>query len=402
MENLSRSACLALLIGSSATIAAFPKADLQVEIAGGAVPGRLDPRVTVDLRQGSPDEARIALTGPHATRFASRIRLGDDILVDVAEGRETTSLFKGEVVGIEPLPQHQPFIVVHAASRLLRLTHELKTRTFSDVTSAQIVGMIAAEHGLQADVTSDPDIHYDHLFQHNQNDLDFLKTLAREAHLEVAIDGVTLFLRHADDDPPLLSVSRRRFADARLQVFHPQLSASHSLQRLVVTGPNPDRTGIFTGEAQAPSILLGSRDDDPAGVLGRTATINLDQTLASQEEADEQARQLFHDLTVGRIAAELLTRGNPRIKPGILVDIDVGSKFNGEYFVAGVSHRFGEGGYEAVLRVRQRNDGMFFLPEIDDEVLVSFAHGNLNRPVVVGSLWDEDDPTRPACRRCDR
>jgi hypothetical protein len=402
LGNLSRPACLALLIGSSATIAAFPKADLQVEIAGGALPGRLHPRVTVDLRQGLPDEARIALTGPHATRFASRIRPGDDVVVDVAEGRETTSLFKGEVVGIEPLPLYQPFIVVHAASRLLRLTHERKTRTFSDVTSAQIVEMIAAEHGLQAGATSDPDIHYDHLFQHNQSDLDFLKALAREADLEVAIDGFTLFLRRADDDPPLLAVSRRPFADERLQVFHPQLSASQSLQRLVITGPNPDRTGIFTGEAQSPSILLGSRDDDPTRVLGRTATINLDHTLASQAEADEQARQLFLDLTAGRIAAELLTRGNPTITPGILVDIDVGSPFDGKYFVAGVSHRFGEGGYEAVLRVRRSDNGMFFLPEIDDEVLVSFAQGNVHRPVVVGSLWDEDDPTRPACRRCDR
>ncbi len=35
--------------------------------------------------------------------------------------------------------------------------------------------------------------------------------------------------------------------------------------------------------------------------------------------------------------------------------------------------------------------GWFFLPEIDDEVLVMFAHGELSRPVVVGALWNGVD-----------
>jgi phage protein D/phage baseplate assembly protein gpV len=32
--------------------------------------------------------------------------------------------------------------------------------------------------------------------------------------------------------------------------------------------------------------------------------------------------------------------------------------------------------------------GMYFLPDIGDEVLVSFDHGNFNSPIVVGSLWN--------------
>src|SRR5262245_46539541 len=31
--------------------------------------------------------------------------------------------------------------------------------------------------------------------------------------------------------------------------------------------------------------------------------------------------------------------------------------------------------------------GTYVLPEIDDQVLVEFEHGDINRPIVVGSLW---------------
>jgi len=35
--------------------------------------------------------------------------------------------------------------------------------------------------------------------------------------------------------------------------------------------------------------------------------------------------------------------------------------------------------------------GFFFLPEIDDEVLVTFEHGDVNHPYIVGVLWHNTD-----------
>jgi hypothetical protein len=35
--------------------------------------------------------------------------------------------------------------------------------------------------------------------------------------------------------------------------------------------------------------------------------------------------------------------------------------------------------------------GMFFLPEVNDEVLVTFEHGDFTRPFILGSLWNGQD-----------
>lgn len=35
--------------------------------------------------------------------------------------------------------------------------------------------------------------------------------------------------------------------------------------------------------------------------------------------------------------------------------------------------------------------GVYFIPEVDDEVLVAFINADINYPIVIGSLWSEKD-----------
>lgn len=55
----------------------------------------------------------------------------------------------------------------------------------------------------------------------------------------------------------------------------------------------------------------------------------------------------------------------------------------------------GDGNYEAWARLATmmagNNRGTFYIPDVDDEVLVAFEGGNARRPYVVGALWNGQD-----------
>lgn len=37
------------------------------------------------------------------------------------------------------------------------------------------------------------------------------------------------------------------------------------------------------------------------------------------------------------------------------------------------------------------DSGTYFIPEVDDEVLVAFISGNIEYPIIIGSLWNQSD-----------
>ena len=46
--------------------------------------------------------------------------------------------------------------------------------------------------------------------------------------------------------------------------------------------------------------------------------------------------------------------------------------------------------------------GFYFIPEVNDEVLVAFEQGDINRPYVIGCVWNgRDAPPEPASKVVD-
>jgi phage protein D len=79
--------------------------------------------------------------------------------------------------------------------------------------------------------------------------------------------------------------------------------------------------------------------------------VDVDVPIFSKEQADKVAASLLEERLMGFITGEAVCAGNPDIKPGVIVEVSVGSKrFDGKYYVVAVRHRYMHSGPEHGLR----------------------------------------------------
>jgi phage protein D/phage baseplate assembly protein gpV len=185
--------------------------------------------------------------------------------------------------------------------------------------------------------------------------------------------------------------------------------------------------------------------------------IVVDQPVNSTKEAKQMAQALCNELSGEFATADAKAEGNPKIRPGKVVALkDMGTRYSGKYYITETCHRYSNRIYKTDFTVRglregsllstlppkthlqpgqtllvglvtknkdpegwgrvkvkfptltmdheshwarvvglgAANDrGFYCLPEIDDEVLVGFEHGDIHRPYIVGGVWNGKDKT---------
>jgi uncharacterized protein involved in type VI secretion and phage assembly len=197
-----------------------------------------------------------------------------------------------------------------------------------------------------------------------------------------------------------------------------------------------------------------------AAAFGTGKVIIVNQPVVSQAEADALAAARLNELSGAFIDAEGEAFRRPDIKAGRVVELKgLGERFSGKYLVTGATHVYTPDGLKTNFTVRGARTGLFndqignpaplerwpgavigivtntddpktwgrvkvkypwltdsaesdwarlvgpgggkkagFLavPEVGDEVLVVFEHGDFNRPCVLGGLWNGQDAIPPA------
>ena len=122
------------------------------------------------------------------------IDFGKAFSVEFGPPGSTSPVFAGRITGLEaPYPPHRPpELAVLAEDRFQDLRMERRTRSFENQTDADVIRLIASQHGLTAQVDVDGPS-YSVLVQLNQSDLAFLRERTAAIDAQLWLDNRTLY-----------------------------------------------------------------------------------------------------------------------------------------------------------------------------------------------------------------
>jgi phage protein D len=351
---------------------------LKVKINGQEIADDQLKTVTVDQDIDQPDMAMVMLNNQgHAN--TDKYHYGESVEVDVEDGSAT--IFKGEIVGIEPIYEvgGDTRIIIRAFNRLHRLLRGRKSKTYLDQSDQDIVNSIASDNGLTADCDTDPQITHKYVYQHNQNDMEFLRLRANRIGFDVLVEDTTLKFKKGEghEESGVELIYGDPGAEYALQRFLPRISTAAQVKKVIVRGWDPEKKEEIVGEAEASSSRLGADTGvSKAETFGDKITYTVDHPIFSKEEADAIAKARLGELMMGYITDEGQAMGHAKYKPGAIVKVKVNpgnasDPVNGKYLIVGTQHRYshsssgggsgsggsGAGGYTTLLRVRRDAQG---------------------------------------------
>ncbi|HUJ61581.1 MAG TPA: contractile injection system protein, VgrG/Pvc8 family [Kofleriaceae bacterium] len=348
-----------------ATSAAAP--NVEVYVGGEKVADSNFLAYTVDRDMFQPDMASIVLSN-QGDIYTVKSKVGDAIEIKV--GDSSTSIYKGEIVGIEPVYKggEKTRVLIRAMNKLHRMLRKRKSITFTDKTDQQILNQVVGDSGLSLEWKHETSITYKHVYQHNQTDLEFLRTRAARMGCHVWCVDTTVYVKQPDlQSGPIAELKVDESSQTgTLRHFAPRLSSHAIVKKVTVKGWNPETKQLITGEASAQNSPLGSQNAVAgAGDLASDETFTVDQPIWSKEEADALAKARMQDLSLSYVTGEAECSGDPVFDLGKVVSISANSDpdaspsddpFNGKYYIMGVTHKHQsskskDGGFTSILRL---------------------------------------------------
>lgn len=392
------------------------------------------------------DDARFKLGAPLSVKLAKAI---GGQLAPVFDGEITTVEAElGASLAGEPVLE----LTVTGHDRSHRMHRCTTTRTFRQMTVTDIARKMAGEHGLKVGKLADvgggaPEVRH----QVGESDWTFLSRLVGSHGGELDIAGGALHV--VDPAKPARAAAELVFGES-LERFRPRVSSVGQVGTVTVHGWDPKGKKELVQSATlkaSTSVQNSSVDGDVSGTTVHVPTA----AVSTDDEVRAQARAAATHIGHERVQATAVAAGDPKLLAGEYVDIaGVGKRFGGTHRIVSAVHSYGARGYTtrltlgaggrplaetmrsarratafadnlAIAVVTDNKDpdklgrvkvkyptlggevesgwariawgaagkerGTVTLPEVNDEVVVGFAHGDVRRPFILGALFNGVD-----------
>ncbi len=287
---------------------------------------------------------------------------GNTFSVEFGPPGANNPVFAGRIMGIEaqyPLDR-PPEIQILAEDRLQDLRMERRTRSYENMSDAEVIRKIARDHGLTPQVDIDGPTHRV-LVQFNQSDLAFIRERAAGVDAELWVDDKTLYVKLR---------SRRNAGQVALKYgtelleFSVLADLAHQRTAIKVGGWNIASKEAIEVEASESAItpelgnLTGGSTILAQAIKQRKDKVTQAMPL-SQAEAQKMAETRYRARARGFIRGCGVVDGNAKVRVGSILDLSgLGPLFDGAYFVTVARHTFTlQEGYRTVFEVERAGLG---------------------------------------------
>ncbi|WP_013322021.1 VgrG-related protein [Gloeothece verrucosa] len=374
--------------------------------------------------------------------------------------QQPSPMFEGDITGIDChfTDESQAPIVVRAYDASHRLHRGRYNRSYQNMTDSDIVKKIASEVSIKPGEIENSGAPHDYLFQQNQTNMEFLRDRAFRLGYELYIQDNKLNFHKPKEKGNLelkwlkhINSFRVRVSSAE-QVNKVEVRGwDYKEKKAIVSTAETDQ--VITENTNGKGKSVSSKFKTTPKM------IVVDKPIFNSKEADKIAQALCNELGGEYVIADARGEGNPQIRVGKVVKLQEMGPYDGKYYITETRHIYHKRVYSTDFTVRGLRGGNLLttlspstylkpgqtllvgivtdnkdpdglgrvkvkmptltedhtsywarvvaigagiqrgfdcLPEVNDEVLIGFEHGDIHRPYVFGGVWNgKDKPPEP-------
>ena len=302
-------------------------------------------QIVVEDAYDAPATCRIILSDMERKWVDSEdFELAQSVSVMLGFKDAVEEVFNGEIIGSEVILKKQAdaTVILSCSNKMHRLFKVKKHRVFNEMTDEDIIGEIASEHGLTADLDA---LSAENVVrvQESVTDYDFLRKTAADYNYRFWVNEDNLCMKaevETSDEDIVLEWGKT------LLDYRSTRNTGKLLTQVEVVGWDPMTEEGFSG-TMTPSDIVDKTGDGSLGAelteeyFGERLLVIKDLSVKDEQQAEERALAVLTENSYSYMSAQSVCEGDNRIRAGAVVEIkEAGERFSGPFQVRRALHNF--------------------------------------------------------------